>query len=57
MKNRFFHLWKFPIMLVIVTIFGLLSAHIGTGGWHVASWIALLVPVAVCARFGLFAKK
>jgi len=57
MKNRFLPIWKYPIMLAIITIFGLLSALIGTGGWHVASWIALMMPIAVCIRFGLFLKK
>lgn len=57
MTNRFFHVWRAPIILAIVTIFGLLAALLGTGGWHVASWIALVVPIVVCIRFGVFFKK
>jgi hypothetical protein len=35
-------------------MFGLLSALLGTGIWHVLSWIALTIPILVCVRFGIF---
>lgn len=54
MNSTFFHIWKFPIVLAILTIFGLLAALTGTGIWHILSWIALTIPAIVCIRFGLF---
>jgi hypothetical protein len=57
MKNTFFHIWKFPIALALLTMFGLIAALTGTGIWHFLSWIALTVPVAVCIRFGFFPGK
>lgn len=53
MRSVFFHVWKFPILLAVFTLFGLLSALIGTGIWHIFSWIALLIPIAVCIRYGM----
>ena len=44
--------WRWPILLAMVTIFGLLSALLGQGGvWWVLSWIALATPLAVTARY------
>lgn len=57
MRSTFFHIWKFPILLGVLTMFGLLAALTGTGIWHVLSWVALIVPIVVCIRFGVFQKK
>ncbi|HYF68307.1 MAG TPA: hypothetical protein VD884_09225 [Ohtaekwangia sp.] len=57
MNSVFFRVWKYPILLALLTIFGLLAALIGTGTWHVLSWITLLIPVVVCIRFGYFYQK
>ena len=38
-----------PLGLALLTIFGLSAALIGEGPWHVASWIALAVPLAITA--------
>jgi len=46
MKNNFFHVWGFPIVLAILSIFGLLSALLGSGIWEVISWIALFIPLS-----------
>ena len=46
-------IWRWPIMLALLTMFGLLSALIGQGGvWWVLSWIMLTIPllvIVVCA--------
>ncbi|CAN5880937.1 hypothetical protein BH11PSE8_BH11PSE8_40800 [soil metagenome] len=46
-------LWGAPIALALVTAIGLIAALVGDGAWDAASWIALGLPVAVCAWFGL----
>jgi hypothetical protein len=51
MNTIFFRVWKYPILLGALTIFGLLAALIGTGIWHVFSWIALAIPLGVGIRY------
>lgn len=41
-----------PVALGIVTIIGLLLAIMGTGAWHIFSWIALSVPLYVMIKKG-----
>lgn len=57
MSSTFLHIWKFPILLGILTMFGLLAALTGTGIWHLLSWGALIIPIGVCIRFGVFQKR
>ena len=43
-------LWKWPIMLSALTLFGLLAALLGQDeAWWIASWIALGIPLLVIA--------
>jgi hypothetical protein len=44
-------LWGWPIALGVLTATGLLSALVSEGWGDVWSWIALGIPVAVCAWF------
>ncbi len=40
--------WRWPVILATLTMFGLLSALLGQDGiWLWASWIALLAPLGV----------
>lgn len=50
-------LWGWPIALALLSALGLLCALIGDGPWDWASWLALGLPVAVCAWFGLRRKR
>lgn len=43
----FWFVWRTPLLLVALTVFGLLAALLGTGVWHLAAWLALIVPIAV----------
>ncbi len=44
--------WRWPLMLAALTMFGLLSALLGQHGvWHWLSWIALATPLAVILHF------
>ncbi|AZY49363.1 hypothetical protein [Bordetella avium] len=40
-RPHFWFVWRAPLYLGLLTLFGLLSALLGTGIWHWASWIAL----------------
>jgi len=41
-------IWRWPALLAVLTVFGLLSALIGqTRFWWALSWIALAAPLAV----------
>ncbi len=40
--------WRWPMMLAVLTVFGLLSALLGQGGiWWALSWVALASPLVV----------
>jgi uncharacterized protein involved in cysteine biosynthesis len=38
-----------PLLLAAAIIFGLVTALLGQGLWHVVSWIMLSIPIAVVA--------
>ncbi|MDR5820245.1 MULTISPECIES: hypothetical protein [unclassified Caballeronia] len=46
-------IWTIPLLLAALTLFGLLSALLGTGVWHALAWLTLAVPVAVVLAVGL----
>lgn len=50
---RFWFVWGMPVFLAVLSLFGLLTALLGTGGWRWASWLALAWPVLVIARYWL----
>ncbi len=43
--------WRWPVILAALSVFGLLSALLGQGGiWWFLSWVALATPLAVIVR-------
>jgi len=42
-------MWRWPIVLGVLTAVGLLSALLGDAGWDTLSWFGLGSPVAVAA--------
>lgn len=46
-------IWRWPTLLALLSLFGLLAALLADGLWDLLSWLALSVPVAVCAVYGL----
>ena len=50
-RSRFLFIWGAPIVLGVLSIFGLLAALLGTGLWHWASWLSLSALLAVIARY------
>lgn len=57
MNSPFMRMWAAPILLVILTTVGLISALLGDGVWDHVSAIALGIPVLLCIWFGLRRKK
>ncbi|WP_241054994.1 hypothetical protein [Achromobacter xylosoxidans] len=56
--NRgFMFVWGVPILLGVLSVFGLLAALLGTGAWHWASWVALAILLAVIARYWFFPPR
>jgi hypothetical protein len=47
MKASFKKVWAIPLLLSVITLFGLLAALLGTGYWYGLSWIAMIVPLLV----------
>jgi hypothetical protein len=39
--------WGIPVLLTALILFGLLSALLGTGIWHILSWAALYIPIGI----------
>jgi hypothetical protein len=42
--------WGAPLILALISIFGLLAALLGTGVWYLLSWIALIIPLAIIVK-------
>jgi len=55
-RSRFRAIWGMPLVLAVLTVFGLLAALIGTGAWHWVAWLALTVPLVVAARYGFSSR-
>lgn len=49
--SRFMFVWGMPLLLGVLSVFGLLAALLGTGIWHWASWLSLAWLLAVIARY------
>ena len=53
MNSPFLRLWGGPILFGVLTVIGLISALVGDGAWDDLSAVALGMPVAACAWYGL----
>jgi hypothetical protein len=51
-KNRLLKLWFMPVLLAVISLAGLVAAILGTGFWHLLSWIALSYPIYIMLKFG-----
>ncbi|WP_144635308.1 hypothetical protein [Bordetella genomosp. 13] len=50
-RSQFMFVWGMPIVLGVLSTFGLLAALLGTGIWHWASWLSLGWLLVVIARY------
>jgi hypothetical protein len=55
--RAFWQVWLMPILMGVLSVFGLLSALLGTGIWHWLSWAALGMPLAIIAHYGWLKPK
>lgn len=47
-RHSSWRIWRWPLVLGALIVFGLLSALLGQGGiWWGLSWIALAMPLAL----------
>jgi hypothetical protein len=50
--------WRWPLVLGVLTVCGLVSALLGEGGmWWIFCWIALSAPLAIIAVCVARAKR
>ena len=49
--------WGTPVLLGVLTLFGLLAALLGTGLWHWAAWVTLAIPIATASFFWMAARR
>lgn len=54
--GTFRFIWELPILLAALTAFGLLAALLGVGIWHYLAWLALVIPIFVGLRYGLWPR-
>jgi hypothetical protein len=48
MHHSSWMIWRWPLLLAVLVVFGLLSALLGQGGvWWVASWVTLAIPLVL----------
>jgi hypothetical protein len=52
-SRKFWFVWRAPLILLLLTVFGLLAALLGTEIWHWASWAAMAAPIAVILFYTL----
>jgi len=52
-KYYFNKTWEMPILLAVLTTIGLLLAIMGTGIWHILSWIVLSIPLYIMCKHGV----
>ncbi|MDR3023952.1 hypothetical protein [Chryseobacterium sp.] len=45
MKRTFLKLWGMPILLALLSIFGLIAALLGDGIWDILGWLTLSFPL------------
>ncbi len=56
-SRRRIPVWRTPILLGCLTLFGLLCALLGSGIWNVFSWIAMAIPLLFGAGFWVFPRN
>ena len=56
-RSRFLFIWGAPIVLGLLSLFGLLAALLGTGIWHWGSWLSLSVLLVVIAKYWWFPAR
>jgi len=45
--TTFRRVWRWPLIIAIASVVGLVSALLGDGPWDALSWVLLAIPIAV----------
>lgn len=48
--HQFKKVWAMPLLLAVLTLFGLLAALLGVGYWYFIAWIAISIPLLVIVQ-------
>jgi hypothetical protein len=54
--KTFKKVWKLPLLMAGLIVFGLLSALLGTGVWYPIAWLNIFIPLAVIVWYWLKAR-
>lgn len=46
-RSNFWLVWRMPLLLAVLTLFGLIIALVKTGVWHWLAWAGLATPIVV----------
>jgi len=58
MRRSLLRVWRWPAVIAVLTLFGLLAALLGHGGiWQILSWAALAAPPLLVLYFALAARR
>ncbi|HFK5571003.1 hypothetical protein [Elizabethkingia meningoseptica] len=57
MNKKVMKLWGMPLLLAVLSFYGLISALIGSGIWDVIAGISLAIPVLVILRYYYYKKS
>ena len=49
MRRGLWMIFRWPLLLGVLSLFGLISALVGDGVWDALSWLALAAPAAAVA--------
>jgi hypothetical protein len=49
-RKRWWSWYNAPVIIAAVTLFGLMAALLGAGGWHVVAWVCLSIPLVTILR-------
>ncbi|MCL1663155.1 hypothetical protein [Elizabethkingia ursingii] len=50
MNKKIFRLWGMPVLLAVLSLYGLISALIGKGIWDVLACIVLTIPIIIIVK-------
>ncbi|MCT3664444.1 hypothetical protein HZR00_18260 [Elizabethkingia anophelis] len=50
MNKKIFRLWGMPVLLAVLSLYGLISALIGKGIWDVLACATLIIPVLIIMK-------
>lgn len=50
MNKKIFRLWGMPVLLAVLSLYGLISALIRRGIWDVLACVTLIIPILIIMK-------